>query len=104
MLRGLVIIVALSFLSCTSAGTWAKRGVGALGAFALHEACHIVMVTALGGGVESVEWRGVGPYFNYAPGMENKRRRVVAFSGNVCTGILAEILLATKATQKSELA
>jgi len=104
-MRILVIITALSLLSCTHVQKWGKRGAGALGAFVLHEACHLAVGTALGNKPPKIKGYGDG----ITPRMiwydvGDRDARMIAFAGNACTGILAEILMDTGATRKSDLA
>ena len=77
---------------------WGVRGLGAAGAFALHEACHVALGAALGGDVRS---DGMTLVFSNLSAGEHQ---AVAIAGNVCTGLLAEILVDTGAHRKSDLA
>jgi hypothetical protein len=81
---------------------WSVRGIGAVGALALHEACHAALGAALGADI-SAQWEGAGlnlGFANLSPG----GHKAVAIIGNVCTGLLAEILVDTGQHKRSDLA
>ena len=81
---------------------WGVRGIGAVGAFALHEACHLAVGAALGADI-SAEFRENTLYLEFAD-LSPKEHQAVAIVGNACTGIAAEIIVDTGAHKKSDLA
>ena len=98
----LALTVALSLtLSGCAADTmrsWAVRSVGAVGALAVHEACHVALTAALGG---ETSLHGTTLIMS---GLSAGELKGVAWAGNACTAILAETLLLTGAHRKSDLA
>ena len=81
---------------------WAMRGAGAVGAFALHEACHVATGKAFGAEVDG-SWRGSGPYLEFS-GLTPKQHQTVSIMGNACTGIAAELIVDTGRHKKSNFA
>lgn len=97
---GAIIALALSLSGCAAdtMRTWAVRGVGAVGALAVHEACHVALTAALGG---ETSLQGTTLIVS---GLSAGELQGVAWAGNACTGVLAETLLLTGAHRKSDLA
>ncbi len=81
---------------------WSLRGLGAMGAFALHEACHLAAGRAFGGSVDA-SWRSAGPYLEFSD-LTTKQHRAVSIMGNTCTGLAAELIVDTGRHKKSNLA
>ena len=92
--------LALSLSGCAAdtVRSWALRGVGAVGALAVHEACHVALTAALGG---ETSLRGTTLVIS---GLSAGELQGVAWAGNACTGVLAEAILFTGAHRKSDLA
>lgn len=78
------------------------RGVGALGAFALHEVCHVSMGAAFGADIGASYRRG--SLFLEFDGLSPKQHQAVSIAGNACTGIAAELIVDTSSHKKSNLA
>lgn len=97
-LTALALCLALSGCAADTVRTWAVRSVGAVGALAVHEACHVALTAALGG-----ETRLSGVTL-LSSGLSPGELQGVAWAGNVCTGVLAETLLRTGAHRRSDLA
>ncbi len=81
---------------------WSLRGLGAIGALALHEACHVVTGRAFGGSVDA-SWRGAGPYLEFSD-LTTKEHQAVSIMGNACTGLAAELIVDTGQHRKSNFA
>ena len=96
----LTVALALTLSGCAAdtVRTWAVRGIGAVGALAVHEACHVALTAALGG--ETI-LRGTTLRMS---GLSAGELQGVAWAGNACTGILAETILLTGAHRRSNLA
>ncbi len=87
--------------------TWkvTKIFIGAAGSFALHEACHLAVGKALGAKISTRNPKSFGFASTLVfGGLSDNEDQVVAISGNACTGILAEIIVRTRAYKKSDLA
>lgn len=84
------------------AARWAMRGAGALGSFALHEACHLALGAALGADIDS-SFRGSSLYLEFG-GLSPKEDQAVAIMGNMCTGLAAEVIVDTGKHRKSNFA
>ncbi len=78
------------------------RGAGALGAFALHEACHLALGAALGAEIGS-SMRGGSLYLEFGDLSPNEHQ-AVSIAGNACTGIAAELIVDTGKHRESNLA
>jgi len=78
------------------------RGAGALGAFALHEICHVSLGAAFGADIEASFRRG--NLFLEFDDISQKEHQAVSIAGNACTGIAAEIIVDTGKHKKSNLA
>ena len=94
----LALALALSGCAADTVRTWTVRGIGAVGALAVHEACHVALTAALGG--ETSLHGGT----LVISGLSKGELRGVAWAGNACTGILAETILLTGAHRRSNLA
>ena len=92
------LALTLSGCAADTVRTWAVRGVGAVGALAVHEACHAALTAALGG---KTSLQGTTLIVS---GLSDGELRGVAWAGNACTGIMAETILLTGAHRKSDLA
>ncbi len=77
--------------------------LGVVGAFVVHEGCHFGTVAAFGGKTRVGSWDGMGPTL-WTRGMSDRGHRATAIAGNVCTGILAELIIANGWHRKSRLA
>lgn len=71
---------------------------GAVLSLALHEGCHFGTTAAFGG---RTRVRGVTLYSH---GISDRGHRVTALSGNVCTGVLSELIITKGWHRKSHLA
>ena len=80
---------------------WAQRGVGFVLGYAVHEACHLGTIAAVGGNV-SVEWEPL-PHL-WVSDMGKTSHRVAAWSGTVCTALGSELILLTGFHRKQDLA
>ncbi len=81
---------------------WGMRGVGALGAFALHEVCHVAMGAAFGADIKA-SIRQDSLYLEFSDLSPNENQ-AVAIAGNACTGIAAELIVDTGKHRNSNLA
>ena len=78
------------------------RGIGALGAFALHEVCHVSVGAAFGADIEASYRRG--SLFLEFGDLTQNQHQAVSSAGNACTGIAAELIVDTRTHKKSNLA
>jgi hypothetical protein len=92
------MVLALLQVGCATndgwklkAKRWGKRGVGALGSYVLHEACHLAVGAAFGADIRA-DFNGRGLNLTFSD-ISNTGHRVVAVAGNVCTGVAAELIL-----------
>jgi hypothetical protein len=81
---------------------WSMRSAGALASFALHEACHLALGAALGADVDA-SFRGSSLYLEFG-NLSSNEDQAVAIMGNMCTGIVAELIVDTGKHRKSNLA
>jgi hypothetical protein len=93
-------MLAFGLSGCASLDTsdsfltrWGMRGVGAIGAFALHEACHLAAGAALGADIDA-SYRNTGMHLQFSNVSPNEHQ-AIAIAGNACTGIAAEIIVDT---------
>lgn len=75
------------------------RGAGALGAFALHEVCHLAVGAAFGADIDA-SFRGGGMALQFS-NISSNEHQAVALAGNACTGIAAEVIVDTGTHKKS---
>lgn len=110
--RSAAVTVILSFVSlailagCATSRSspdftrrWALRGLGGLSGFALHEVCHLALGAILGSEI-GVSWKGAGINLSFGD-ISGSQHRAVAFIGNACTGLVAEIVVDTGSHKQS---
>lgn len=105
---GIGFVLACGLSGCASldasdsfVARWGMRGAGALGAFALHEVCHLAMGAAFGADIEASVRRSA-LHLEFSD-ISSKQHQVVALAGNACTGIAAEIIVDTGKHKRSNL-
>ncbi|MBW2389140.1 MAG: hypothetical protein JRG89_11970 [Deltaproteobacteria bacterium] len=105
---GIGIVLACGLPGCASldasdsfVARWGMRGAGALGAFALHEVCHLAAGAAFGADIEASVRRSA-LHLEFSD-ISSNEHQVVALAGNACTGIAAEIIVDTGKHKKSNL-
>lgn len=84
------------------AAKWTMRGAGAMGAFVLHEVCHIAVGAAFGAKIDA-SFRHSNLYLEFG-GLSPNQHQAVSIAGNACTGIAAELIVDTRAHKKSNAA
>ena len=105
---GIAIAVSCSLSGCASidasdsfVARWGMRGAGAIGAFVLHEVCHLAVGAAFGADVNA-GFRSGSLHLEFS-GLSANEHQAVALAGNVCTGIAAEVIVDTGKHKKSNL-
>lgn len=105
----LLLIAALLFSSPAPASAgWVKntlaKASGFALAFAVHEACHLATVKALGGNVRFGRYQFPAPYM-YFRGVKGKRaHRAVAVAGVACTALFSEAIISRGKHKTSHIA
>lgn len=84
------------------AAKWTMRGAGAMGAFVLHEVCHIAVGAAFGAKIDASIRRN-NLYLEFGD-LSPNQHQAVSIAGNACTGIAAELIVDTRAHKKSNAA
>ena len=109
--RSAAVTVILSFASlaltgCATSGLspgfaqrWSLRSLGGLAGFALHEVCHLGLGAILGSKM-GVGWEGAGLNVSFGD-ISDSQHRAVAFIGNACTGLAAEVVVNTGTHKRS---
>jgi hypothetical protein len=79
---------------------WAMRSLGGLAGYALHEACHLALGAIFGANIRS-RWGSRGLVLGFDD-LSDSEHRAVAFVGNACTGLAAEIIVDTGSHKRSD--
>ncbi len=108
MIRTVLVLIALALLAPPASAGFRDVGrflygttlkaTGAALSFTLHEACHFATTAAFGGKARFREGSV------YAWGTSKRGHRASAIAGGVCTGILAELIIAKRWHKKSHVA